>query len=105
MGVLGVGSRNASYFTAMDIQLLNTVGSQIGVAIENSRLIEQLQDKMGQIELINELSGIINSSLSIGTIFRMMVSEIKKLVDYDRASLLLYNEKDNNFLIFALIPR
>jgi two-component system, NtrC family, sensor kinase len=102
MGVLGVGSRNASYFTAMDIQLLNTVGSQIGVAIENSRLIEQLQDKMGQIELINELSGIINSSLSIGTIFRMMVSEIKKLVDYDRASLLLYSEKDDNFLIFAL---
>ncbi|MBS1114179.1 MAG: domain S-box, partial [Nitrospirae bacterium] len=102
MGVLGVGSRNAYYFTAMDIQLLNTVGSQIGVAIENSRLIEQLQDKMGQIELINELSGIINSSLSIGTIFRMMVSEIKKLVDYDRASLLLYSEKDDNFLIFAL---
>ncbi len=102
MGVLGVGSRSVSYFTSMDIQLLNTIGSQIGVAIENSRLIEQLQDKMGQIALINELSGIINSSLSIGTIFRMMVSEIKKLVDYDRASLLLYNEKDDNFLIFAL---
>jgi two-component system NtrC family sensor kinase len=32
----------------------------------------------------------------------MMVSEIKKLVDYSRASLLLYDEKDNNFLIFAL---
>ena len=102
MGILGVGSSTVSYFTVMDAQLLNTIGSQIGVAIENSRLIEQLQDKMGQIELINELSGIINSSLSIGTIFRMMVSEIKKLVDYDRASLLLYNEKDNNFLIFAL---
>jgi len=102
MGVLGIASRSASYFTAMDIQLLSTIGSQIGVAIENSRLIEQLQDKMGQIELINELSGIINSSLSIGTIFRMMVSEIKKLVDYSRASLLLYDEKNNNFLIFAL---
>lgn len=102
MGVLGIASRSASHFTAMDIQLLSTIGSQIGVAIENSRLIGQLRDKMGQIELINELSGIINSSLSIGTIFRMMVAEIKKLVDYNRASLLLYNEKDNNFLIFAL---
>ena len=105
MGVLGVASRSASYFTAMDIQLLSTIGSQIGVAIENSRLIGQLRDKMGEIELINELSGIVNSSLSIGTIFRMMVAEIKKLVDYSRASLLLYNEKDNNFLIFALDTR
>jgi two-component system NtrC family sensor kinase len=57
---------------------------------------------MKQIELINELSGIVNSSLSIGTIFRIMVAEIRKLINYDRASLLLYNEKENNLLIFAL---
>jgi two-component system, NtrC family, sensor kinase len=102
MGVLGIASHKTSYFTSMDIQLLSTIGSQLGVATENSRLIEQLKEKMGQIGLINELSGIINSSLSIGTIFRMMAAEIKKLVDYSRASLLLYNEKDDNFLIFAL---
>ena len=30
--------------------------------------------KVAQVELINELSGIINSSLSIGTIFRMVVN-------------------------------
>ena len=53
-------------------------------------------------ELISELSSIINSSLSIGTIFRMVVSELRKIIDYSRASLLLYNEKDDNLLIFAL---
>jgi two-component system, NtrC family, sensor kinase len=102
LGVLGVASSRVSYFTAMDIQLLSALGSQLGVAIENSRLIGQLQEKMRQIELISELSGIINSSLSIGTVFRIMVSEIKKLIGYDRASLLLFNEKEDNLLIFAL---
>jgi len=58
--------------------------------------------KVEQVELINELSGIINSSLSIGTIFRMVVSELRKLIAYSRASLLLYNETDNTLLIFAL---
>ena len=53
-------------------------------------------------ELINELSGIINSSLSIGTIFRMVVSELRRIIDYSRATLLLYNEKSDNLLIFAL---
>lgn len=101
-GVLCMASRKPSFFSSMDIQLLSTVGGQIGVAVENARLIKQLRDKMEHIELINELSGIINSSLSIGTIFRMMASEIKKLIDYDRASLLLYNEKFDNLLIFAL---
>jgi len=102
LGVLGIASRKPSFFTAMDIQLLTTIGSQLGVAIENTKLIGQLQEKMKQIELISELSGIINSSLSIGTVFRIMVSEIRKLIGYNRASLLLFNEKENNLLIFAL---
>lgn len=102
LGVLGVGSMKSDYFTSMDIQLLKTIGCQLGVAIENADLIRKLQDKMREIELINELSSIINSSLSIGTLFRIMMSEIKRLIDYDRASLLLYNEKSNNLLIFAL---
>ncbi len=60
------------------------------------------QDKVPQSDLINELSSIINSSLSIGTIFRMVVSELRKIIDYSRASLLLYNEKYDNLTIFAL---
>ena len=35
-------------------------------------------------ELINELSSIINSSLSIGTIFRMVVSELRKIINYSQ---------------------
>ncbi len=60
------------------------------------------QEKAAQGELISELSSIINSSLSIGTIFRMVVSELRKVIHYSRASLLLYNEKDDHLLIFAL---
>jgi two-component system NtrC family sensor kinase len=60
------------------------------------------EDRAPRVELINELSSIINSSLSIGTIFRMVVSELRKIIDYSRASLLLYNEGDDNLLIFAL---
>jgi PAS domain S-box-containing protein len=54
------------------------------------------------LEIINELSGIINSSLSIGTIFRMVVKELRRLIDYSRASLLLYREKQDDLVIFAL---
>jgi signal transduction histidine kinase len=59
-------------------------------------------DHAPRVELISELSSIINSSLSIGTIFRMVVTELRKIIDYSRASLLLYNEVDDNLLIFAL---
>ncbi len=65
-------------------------------------IIQERKEDPGHAGLINELGGIINSSLSIGTIFRMVASEIKKIVDYDRASLLLYDEENKNLLIFAL---
>jgi PAS domain S-box-containing protein len=59
-------------------------------------------ERVAHREIINELSGIINSSLSIGTIFRMVVKELHKLIGYSRASLLLYREKQDDLLIFAL---
>ncbi len=59
-------------------------------------------DKVARVDLISELGGIINSSLSIGTIFRMVVTELRKLIAYDRASLLLYQEQSDRLLIFAL---
>ncbi len=102
IGVLDIGCGGGSCFGAVDIRLLSTIGGQLGVEIENMRLISQLQEKMAHIELISELSSMINSSLSIGAIFKIMASEIKKIIDYDRASLLLFDEKKNNLAIFAL---
>jgi two-component system NtrC family sensor kinase len=102
VGVLGVASRSIDRFTSLDMQFLGTVGNQLGVAIENTRLIASLRDKMKQIELINEISSVVNSSLSIGHIFRLVVSEIKKTIDFDRASINLLDEDNNVLKIFAL---
>ncbi len=102
VGVLGVASRSLDNFTALDMQFLAAVGNQLGVAIENARLIANLSDKMKQIELINEISSVVNSSLSIGHIFRLIVSEIKKFIDFDRASINILDEQKNVLRIFAL---
>ncbi|GBD99085.1 sensor protein ZraS [bacterium BMS3Abin07] len=102
IGVLGVASRDKDYFNSLDMQFLSSVGNQLGVAIDNTRLIEDLRDKMRQIELINEISGLVNSSLSIGHIFRLVVSEIKKIISFDRASINLLEEDKDILKIFAL---
>jgi two-component system NtrC family sensor kinase len=83
----------------MIIAVRDAPGQKAALAETSSRL---RRESATQGELINELSSIINSSLSIGTIFRMVVSELRKIINYSRASLLLYNEKDDNLLIFAL---
>lgn len=88
------------FFIVQDISSLNTeIESLIK---DNKMLLERLRDKTNQINLINELSSVINSSLSTATVFRIMMSEIRKRIPCDRASILLYNERESNLLIFAL---
>jgi two-component system NtrC family sensor kinase len=70
------------------------------VAVRGTRPADSLD--AARLEIINELGGIINSSLSIGTIFRMVVTELRRLIGYSRASLLLYREQQDDLLIFAL---
>jgi len=101
-GVLCLASQRADHYSSMDIQTISALGAQVGVVLENTRLMGQLRRRMSQIELIQELSGAIGSSLSIGMVFRIMVSELRKLVEYDRASLLLFDEERKSLVIFAL---
>lgn len=101
-GVLGISDRKSDYFSPLDIQFLSTVGNHLGVAIENARLIANLKEKVKQIELINEISSVVNSSLSIGHIFRLVFSEIKKMIDFDRASITLLKENRDVLEIFAI---
>lgn len=102
VGVLGFASRVENRFSSFDMQFFSAVGNQLGVAVENVRLIEKLREKMRQIELINEISSVVNSSLSIGHIFRLVVSEVKRMTDFERASITLLDERKNNMRIFAL---
>lgn len=102
VGVLGVADRMNDYFSSLDMQFLTTIGSQLGVAIENTRLISSLKEKVGQIGLINEISSVINSSLSIGHIFRLVFSEIKPVIGFDRASITLIKPDKDILEIFAI---
>jgi len=76
-------------------------GSRIIVVQDRSEQT-RLNERASRLEILNELSGIVNSSLSIGTIFRILVSEIKKMVNFDRSSLLLFDERNGTMTIFAL---
>ncbi len=105
VGVLGAADRMRNYFSPLDIQFLTTIGNLLGVAIENAGLISDLREKIKQIRLINEISGVVNSSLSIGHIFRLVFSEIRQIVEFDRASITLLKENSNLLEIFAIDTR
>lgn len=105
VGVLGVADTMKDFFSSLDIQFLITIGNLLGVAIENARLITSLQERIRQIRLINEISGVVNSSLSIGHIFRLVFSEMSNIIEFDRASITLLDRNQDRLEIFAIDTR
>jgi len=54
LGVLDVQSDQINYFTKDDIQIQNTLATQIAVTLENARLFERLGQANAEIKVLNE---------------------------------------------------
>ena len=57
--------RGGIEFSHFDIDLLTTISGQVGIAIENALLYEQLQSRAAQLETLNVLTGEITASLDL----------------------------------------
>ena len=63
LGALFVVARHSRQFTSQDVQLLSSIGNQIGVAAENARLYEQAQ-QLAVIEERNRLARDLHDSVT-----------------------------------------
>jgi PAS domain S-box-containing protein len=67
--ILGLGKTvEGDYLTSDDLELLLTIGSYIGIAVENARLYNSLEQKATQIERLKDFSENIVESLNIGVL-------------------------------------
>ena len=101
-GVVGVATLSRRHFTPKDVELLETLGLQIGIAIEKAELVENLKDREEKLALIAELTRIITSSPNINEVYENFAQELKKLVDFDRISIALIEGDALQF--FAVSP-
>ncbi|MFQ3548610.1 MAG: GAF domain-containing protein [Armatimonadota bacterium] len=71
------------------VDLLSTYISQAGIAIENARLYEAMEQKYSEMNVIYENSRNISSAYGVQNIARMLINTSLKAVDSDGAFLLL----------------
>jgi nitrate/nitrite-specific signal transduction histidine kinase len=82
-GALFVITRGFREFSQQDIDLLTSIGQQIGVAIENARLFKAEQRRAEQFRVISEVGRRIASLLGVDDILNQMVRLIQEALDYD----------------------
>src|SRR2546422_500656 len=91
-GVLLLGTPDSRRFTPAELRLLLALGHQIGMAVENSYLIQQTSRRSEELHVLNEIGRALSSTLNKEELLGKIWEELRRLFDVE------------NFYIAALDP-
>ncbi|MFO7900386.1 MAG: GAF domain-containing protein [Planctomycetota bacterium] len=105
LGVMNLTNRaDGTTFSEEDLALLNALANQAAVAIQNARLVAQLnrekeQLKRGAFEsnILYQVSSSIRYGLGYQHLIQLLFSSLEQLLDYDVLCSLLIRQGDEDF--------
>ncbi len=80
-GVLLLGTYDNRRFAPAELRLLLALGHQIGMAVENSYLIQQTARRTEELHVLNEIGRALSSTLDTGSLFEKIYDEMRRLFD------------------------
>ncbi|HTQ61623.1 MAG TPA: SpoIIE family protein phosphatase [Candidatus Solibacter sp.] len=97
IGVLDIQSNHLDYFTPEQQSILTLLASRLVVAIENARLFERVRTQAETLLLLNEVGRETSSILDVEELLRRAAEQIKRVIDYQILSLMLYDDDQKVF--------
>ncbi|HYA97134.1 MAG TPA: SpoIIE family protein phosphatase, partial [Methylomirabilota bacterium] len=97
IGVLDIQSRHVDYFTREQQNILTLLASRLAVAIENARLFERVSAQADTLLVLNDVSRETGAILDVEELLRRAAEQIKRVIDYQILSILLYDETQRVF--------
>jgi GAF domain-containing protein/DNA-binding response OmpR family regulator len=108
LGVILIYRYEARPFTDSHIALLETFADQAAIAIENARLLTELQARTGELtrsvqelQALGEVSRALGSTLDLDTVLHTIVSRANQLAGTDACSVFEYDEQAEEFHLRA----
>ena len=97
VGVLDIQSRHLNYFTKDQQRIVTLLASRLAVAIENARLFQKVRTQAETLLVLNEVSREISSILDVEELLRRAAELVKRVIDYQIVSIMLYDEEQKIF--------
>jgi len=112
IGLIALDGRNKNQFNEHHIELAVTFSNQVAIALENvdlfsnlqneleerKQLILELEAKNAEAATLRESTSIVAATLEISETVKRILEQIKRVVQYDSASVWLYQD-DHAFLM------
>ena len=94
MGVLDVVADTPGVFGQSDAELLSLFASQAAIAIQNARLFRAQREQRELAEVLREAAHVLGASLDLNEILRLILMQLKRVLAYDTASVLILRDAE-----------
>jgi len=101
VGLLVLASRDPAGFDADKIGFITAAGEQLGLGLRNARLYEEAQRRAGELELINQTTHAVGSTLNLEKVLHTIMTQAIAVLRVEAGSVLLLDEASSD-LVFAV---
>mgnify|MGYP000900628586 CR=1 FL=1 len=98
VGVLTIESTEPNYFTREHERILNVLGNQLAIALENARLYEELRARTDEMETLIDIGNEINSILDLDQLLGQITPLLHRVIAFDSLSVGLIDEDTEEFV-------
>jgi diguanylate cyclase (GGDEF)-like protein len=99
--ILALSKKKSGRYSLEDVNLLESVTSQVAASLEKEYLQEQLRKREQELALINRLSNVITSSLNIKDVYGAFIAELKQVVNVNWATIALIEGDELRFEVLS----
>lgn len=93
IGAISVQAFDPNIFDNNDLHLMESLGSQIAITMENARLLEQTQKQLERLSALHDIDLVINSSLDLRVTLNILLDQVVEKLNVDAAAVLLLNQQ------------
>src|SRR5262249_35637765 len=97
IGVLTMGRTKAQPFSNKQVELVETFADQAVIAIENTRLFEEVQARNRDLTALGEVGRAVSSTLDLNVVLKTIVERAVKLSGTDAGSIFYYRPESGRF--------
>ena len=101
VGVINVQHKRPKRYRPDEVTLLSTIANQVGGAIENARLYEQMRRKALQVETLSQVSETVVSNRLIEDVLQLLVTMTAQMMNSKICSIMLMDEASGELRIEA----
>ncbi len=98
LGTILLASRTPRKFLPQEVRLLETLASQLGIAVQKARLFEVTKQNLEHITVLREIDKILISTLDLDAILSLLLEKIDSFLSYPFVSTIMLLSRETHEL-------